>query len=176
MITRKAAVIAALGCVGLAVAGTSLALADRHTPARRPTASAVHHSPSPSVTNSAAPIVTTTTAPVTEAPTPTAAPTPTTSPPTAFAVNETETLTFDAPGETQSIALPQAGTGDLTVTWGQTPPAQFVLSGDAQPASSPGTASVTSASEVDLTLVAYEGQTPIPFTVTVTVTGSLTIG
>jgi hypothetical protein len=39
----------------------------------------------------------------------------------------------------------------------------------------PPTASVTSASEVDLTLDAYEGQTPIPFTVTVMVTRTLTV-
>jgi len=100
----------------------------------------------------------------------------TTPSPATFDVDVTETLTFAAPGETQSIALPQTGTGDLTVTWDDTLPAQFVLSGVIGPASSPGTASVTSASEVDLTLDAYEGQTPIPFTVTVTVTGTLTVG
>ena len=177
MITRKAAMIVAAGCVGLVVAGTGFALAHRDTAALRPTASALHPSPTPSGTTSAAPSGTTTTAPVTQAPSPTAAPTVTTQAAAAtFDVNASETLTFDAPGETQSIALPQTGTGDLTVSWDQTLPAQFVLSGDSQPASSPGTASVTSASEVDLTLVVSEGQTPIPFTVTVTVTGTLTVG
>lgn len=168
----------AAGCVGLVVAGTSLVLAHRDTPATlKPTASVIDRSPTPAAKALAAPSVTTTTTPVSQAPSPTATPT-VTSPPvaTTFDVNASETLTFDAPGETQSIALPQTGTGDLTVTWDQTLPAQFVLSGDAQPASSPGTASVASASEVDLTLVASEGQTPIPFTVTVTVTGTLTIG
>jgi hypothetical protein len=173
MITRKVAVIAAVGCVGIAVVGTSLALADKDKPALRPTASSIHPSPTPSHATSAAPSVTTTT---TVATPPTPAPTVTTPSPATFDVDVTETLTFDAPGETQSIALPQTGTGDLTVTWDQTDPAQFVLSGVGGPASSPGTASVTSASEVDLTLDAYEGQTPIPFTVTVTVTGTLTIG
>jgi hypothetical protein len=177
MITRKAATIVASGCVGLVVAGTSFALAHRDTPTLRPTASVLHPSATPSGTTAPAPNVTTAPAPVSQAPSPTAAPTVTTqAAATTFDVDVTETLTFDAPGETQSIALPQTGTGNLTVTWDQTDPAQFVLSGVAQPASSPGTASLTSASEVDLTLDAYEGQTPIPFTVTVTVTGTLTIG
>jgi hypothetical protein len=177
MITRRAAMIVAAGCVGLVVAGTSFVLADRDTPALKPTASVLDRSPAPSAKALAAPSVTATSAPVTQAPSPTAAPTVTTPPSaTTFDVSVTETLTFDAPGETLSIALPQTGTGDLTVTWDQTVPSQFILSGATDPDSSPATASVTSASEVDLTLVPAEGLTPIPFTVTVTVTGTLTIG
>lgn len=174
MITRKVAMIAAVGCVGIAVVGTSLALADKDRPALRPAASAIHPSPAPSHTTSAAPSVTSTTTTVATPPTP--APTVTTPSADTFDVDVTETLTFNAPGETQSIALPQTGTGDLTVTWDDTLGDQFVLAGAAGPASSPATASVTSASEVDLTLDASEGQTPIPFTVDVTVTGTLTVG